>query len=105
VNGISTETLQNWLKGNLGFFALVEEAESQAEINFTSVVAKSAKEGDWKAAVEWLKRRRRTEWGDNVQHDVEVRDTSHIASTLDSKLAGLAARAGTGTVPSKPDEG
>jgi hypothetical protein len=82
VNGITAETLQNWLKGNLAFSALVEEAESQAEINFTSTVATAAKEGDWKAAVEWLKRRRRDEWGDNIAVTADREAEAIIAALL-----------------------
>jgi transposase len=38
------------------------------------------------------------------KHDVDVRD-SRIAESLDSKLAGLAARLGAASLPAKPDEG
>ena len=64
--GIDKETFANWIVRYSAFSALVIEAESQAAVMHTANIAKAAKEGDWKASLEWLKRRRRDEWGDSI---------------------------------------
>jgi len=35
-------------------------------VNMTRMIQQAAANRDWKAALEWLKRRRRADWGDNV---------------------------------------
>jgi hypothetical protein len=35
-------------------------------LKYLSTIAKAAKDGDWRAALEYLKRRDRANWGDNV---------------------------------------
>ena len=66
LGGITDETFSNWLKRNLDFLDLVTQAEAEAERVFTESIYNAANEGDWKAGLEWLKRRRRDEYGDNV---------------------------------------
>lgn len=70
-NGIEYETFRRWMNDNVEFYAAVTHAESQAELMFTATLYKSAKgtteiPGDWRAAESWLKRRRRIDWGDNI---------------------------------------
>lgn len=64
-NGICEDTFANWLKSKSDFSEQVKQAEALAEIKFTDVIADAAKNGDVKAALEWLKRRRRDDWGDS----------------------------------------
>lgn len=89
--GISEDTFADWLKRFPDFSDLVEQAEARVEIEMVSILRKAAKERevvitksktigdvtitettkrmefDWKAALEWLKRRRPKEWGDAMK--------------------------------------
>jgi hypothetical protein len=70
--GVSYTTLQNWRNRGAAaksgqyfeFLAAVSLAEAEAAANFTKTLTSAAQKGDWKAALEWLKRRRRGTWGD-----------------------------------------
>ena len=72
--GVGYDTFNNWMqagakakKGELfEFFQKVRQAEGECALNFTRVIQTAAARGDWKAAEAWLKRRRRAEWGDNI---------------------------------------
>ena len=63
---IDSETFANWIHRYSDFSEQVIAAESAAAVMHTANIMKAAKEGDWKASLEWLKRRRRLEWGDNI---------------------------------------
>jgi len=65
----------------------VEEAEAKCEVNFTLVVSKYAKD-DPKYALEWLKRMRRSQWGDNVQHGADARFREFMANLLRANEIG-----------------
>ena len=72
--GVSYQTFLNWMdkgeKSRSGifrdFFDSMRKAEAVARLRFTSTIAQAAAKGDWKAAMEFLKRRDRDNWGDNV---------------------------------------
>lgn len=64
--GISDETFARWLRRSVGFVEQVTQAENEAEAHYTEALAKAAKT-DWRAAMEWLKRRRRADWGDQQE--------------------------------------
>ncbi len=64
--GIATSTFYLWMKENRTFSDAVTHAEAIAEVGHVGVLAKSAISGDWRASLEWLKRRRRIEWGDTL---------------------------------------
>jgi len=72
--GVSYETFNEWMKagrenkrGKFSEFSeLVDKANAKCAVNFTRVIQTAAAKGDAKYALEWLKRRRRSEWGDNV---------------------------------------
>jgi len=63
--GISSDTLVRWSRSNADFAALVESAEAYAAVKMTTIVTAAAAT-EWRAALEWLKRRRREEWGDSA---------------------------------------
>ena len=50
----------------LKFLEAVEIANAKCAVNFTRVIQSAAAKGDAKFALEWLKRRRRADWGDNI---------------------------------------
>ncbi len=72
--GISYDTFNEWMKVGRSaksgkfyqFFKSVRRAEAMARLKYLSVIAEAAQNGDWRAALEFLKRRDRTNWGDNV---------------------------------------
>lgn len=72
--GIDYQTFLNWLERGknarhgifFDFFVSVSRAESQARLSYLNVIASAANDGDWHAALEYLKRRDRENWGDNV---------------------------------------
>jgi len=73
--GIAYNTFNEWMKKGADaktgkfreFNDSVETANAQCAVNFTRVIQSKAAQGDWKAAEAWLKRRRREDWGDNVE--------------------------------------
>ena len=67
--GIDQTTFLAWIERYSDFSNSVTLAEAEAEAKFTKSLWKSATgyNSDWRAAESWLKRRRREEWGDNVQ--------------------------------------
>ena len=72
--GVDYATFQNWMnRGNLSksgdyfaFFEAVRQAEAAARLKYLTTIAEAARGGDWRAALEYLKRRDRGTWGDNV---------------------------------------
>lgn len=72
--GVEYNTFNEWMKkgseGKSGayreFNEAVQKANAQCAVNFTRIIQTAAAKGDAKYALEWLKRRRRSEWGDNV---------------------------------------
>ena len=68
-SGITYQTFLNWLRAHDDFAGMVAEAEAQAEITCTVEVFKAAKNGDVKAAIEWLKRRRPGDWSETLRNE------------------------------------
>lgn len=72
--GIWFTTFNDWMKQGeeatsgkyYEFNHRVQAANAQCAVNFTRVIQSAAAKGDAKYALEWMKRRRRAEWGDNV---------------------------------------
>jgi len=72
--GVHYDTFNEWMKAGkeatrgrlFEFSEAVQAANAQCAVNFTRVIQTAAAKGDAKYALEWLKRRRRAEWGDNV---------------------------------------
>lgn len=72
--GVDYNTFNEWMKrGDLQktgdyreFNEAVHIAEAAARLKYLSTIADAARNGDWRAALEYLKRRDRQTWGDNV---------------------------------------
>ena len=72
--GVDYGTFNDWMhKGEQEergkfrqFNQQVRKAEAECRLNFTRVIQRAAAQGDWKAAEAYLKRRDRSNWGDNV---------------------------------------
>ena len=91
VSGVHYDTFNEWLK--LGdsatrksiyseFSEAVRKAEAECKFKATNVIIKAMAEGDWKAALEYLRRRDRAEWGDNVRLDVGTLSDAEIMRLL-----------------------
>lgn len=68
--GAHKSQMTRWCERFATFATECDIAEAEAEARFTAVVTKSAHEGNPKIALQWLKRRRREDWGDSQQADV-----------------------------------
>jgi hypothetical protein len=72
--GVVYTTFLDWMKAGettksgkfYEFYNDVVKTEAQTRINFTTVVAKAANNGSYRAAIEFLRRRDRANWGDSV---------------------------------------
>ena len=73
--GIHYNTFLHWLergeqakRGKFKeFLCAVEQAKADARLNYTKTIAAAAEKGDWRAALEYLKRRDRENWGDGTE--------------------------------------
>jgi transposase-like protein len=73
-SGVAYDTFNEWMKmgqsqksGKFSDFSeLVKQTEAAARLKYLAVIENAATAGDWKAALEYLKRRDRSNWGDNV---------------------------------------
>lgn len=83
-NGIDPATLWRWMEADATFATSVREAEAEAERLHAATLMRASHEGEWKASVEWLKRRRPDEWGDRVTHAIDAQ----IAQLLE-EVAGI----------------
>jgi hypothetical protein len=63
--GVDSPTVRNWLYDNPRFARAVAMASSKAHVAMSESVFTAGKT-DWKAALEWLKRRDRANWGDTL---------------------------------------
>lgn len=73
--GVTSQTFRNWMRRGeaarsgiyFEFFGNVKRAEATARIKFTrALYLASGETGGWRAALEFLKRRDRLNWGDTV---------------------------------------
>lgn len=72
--GVTYDSFNDWYNAGkqaksgryVQFLQAVNQAEGEARLRYTSVIARAANDGDWRAALEYLKRRDRANWGDGV---------------------------------------
>jgi DNA-binding XRE family transcriptional regulator len=67
--GITYETLRQWEKDDAEFAEDIAQSESECAARMAARIYQEAtrSDGDWRAAVEWLKRRRRDEWSERQE--------------------------------------
>jgi hypothetical protein len=67
--GICHDTFREWAKEDEAFGETVEQAESECANIMAKRLYDEAKksDGDWRAAMEWLKRRRREDWSERQE--------------------------------------
>lgn len=94
--GIEYTTFRDWMKRGevetkgiyYNFYHACKAAQAQARKRFTLVIAKAASEGDWRAALEYLKRHDPENWGDksdinltaNVQQNIVTKGVDYRTS-------------------------
>ena len=72
--GVEYNTFNEWMKRGAAsksgefkeFYELIRQAEAAARLKYLTTIAEAARNGDWRAALEYLKRRDRQTWGDNL---------------------------------------
>ena len=72
--GIAYSTYNEWVQRGKAekrgvyaeFVEALDIANAECGRNMAHVIQQAAAKGDWKAAESWLRRRRRADWGDNV---------------------------------------
>jgi transposase-like protein len=81
---VNEETFRWWCDTREIFLQMVARAEAKAEEMFTEVLVKAVGgtqgQADYRAGVEWLKRRRRADYGDTI--DVRKLDDETILRML-----------------------
>ena len=93
--GIRYETFRLWMQAGmkaksgkfLAFFVACERAKQEARLKFTKVITKAAADGDWRAALEYLKRHDPANWGDKSSDTLLNID---LSSLTDEQLKRLA---------------
>jgi hypothetical protein len=72
--GVKYDTANEWFtrgeregKGlYFQFFQKITQSQATCAVNMVRVIQQAAAKGEYRAALEWLKRRRREDWGDAV---------------------------------------
>ena len=82
--GIGENTLCEWRRNFQDFRDALTRAEGECAARMAARIHQEATKegGDWRAALEWLKRRRREEWGDNVCVGADRRAAELLAVLL-----------------------
>lgn len=85
--GIGENTLDDWKRADQDFRDAVTRAEGACAARMAARLYQEAAkdEGDWRAAESWLKRRRRSEWGDNVSVDIDREIERVLAQLAESR--------------------
>jgi transposase-like protein len=93
--GIHETTLIDWMHRYPNFASAVIRAEAQCEMSAVLSLRQGwMQSNDWRAGLEWLKRRRPKEWGDVTRHEIvnSVRELAR-ASGADEDAAVAEAEA------------
>ena len=93
--GVDYTTFNNWMKWGLEkghgiyfqFFNACERAKQAARLKFTKVITKAAADGDWRAALEYLKRHDAASWGDKNSETLLNVDLSSLTDDQINRLA------------------
>lgn len=68
------------------FASVVAAAEAEAEQEMLESLAGAARQGDWRAAESWLKRRRRQDYGDHTTVTLLERLAAQVRGMTDEEL-------------------
>lgn len=75
--GVSESTFYRWMQegeaatrgAKREFWEAVTHAEAVCEVGYVAVIKKHSAD-DWRAAIEWLKRRRPEDWSETMRQDI-----------------------------------
>ena len=103
--GVHPAQIGRWCRTNATFANDCDIAEAEAEARFTAIITNAAQNGDPKMALEWLKRRRRDDWGDNerVTHGGSLEFIATAAASADAKFNTILARSRPADLLDEPD--
>ena len=103
--GVHPAQIGRWCTTNATFANDCDIAEAEAEARFTVIITNAAHNGDPKLALEWLKRRRRDDWGDNekVTNGGSLEFIAAGAAEADAKFAASVARSRSASLLVEPD--
>jgi hypothetical protein len=71
--GLDESTLANWMRRFPGFSGAVKQAEAAVELRASSSLQTAFTDGDWRAGLAWLERRRRDDWGRVDRVELEIK--------------------------------
>lgn len=93
--GVSRSKISVWMARFESFRDAVTRAEADAEIRATITIRQAYDAGDWRAAVEWLKRRRPAEWSETQRVEIvnSVREMARQAGASPEEEAAAVAEA------------
>lgn len=77
--GIDEKTLITWMRRYSSFSSAVKEAEAGVEVRASRAINTAFADGDWRAALSWLERRRHADWGKVDRVELEVK---RVAATI-----------------------
>lgn len=108
--GVSSSTVYGWLRrgkaskggGYSGFVKEVEKALARFEARNAAIINQGAREGDWKAALALLERRRPESWAKTEKHEHTGKDGAPVRYEI-IREEGADWRADL--LPSKPENG
>lgn len=86
--GIDQDTLCRWLRRYADFADAVLQAEAAAEVGHVANIAAAANDGDVRASIFWLERRRYQDWGRVDRIELEVRETAERVAAATGADAG-----------------
>lgn len=92
--GVEYQTFLNWMEtGRIAksgmffeFFDACAKAEHSARLKYLGTIAKAAQEGDWRAALEYLKRRDPENWGDRQSLEHTGKNGAALETTITVRL-------------------
>lgn len=86
--GVHWETFYRWLE-DATFSDAVYEAEAAPEVLCASTIVNAARKGDWRAGNSWLEKRRRDEWGDEI--NIRVLSNEQLLALAGASSPGVEA--------------
>lgn len=84
--GVDRDTLYEWNATKAEFSDMLARAEAEMFVNVSRTVVQASQgetKGDWRPAIELLKRRDRASWGDTL--DIRKLDTADLVKLLDAQ--------------------
>ena len=69
---LDRQTFYLWMERFPAFSGAIEQAEADAELRYLAPIARAANEGDWRAGVAWLERRRPLDWAPRPAVEAQV---------------------------------